>query len=146
MVQWLGPSSVFFNEVCRLLKPNGQAAIATLLDGTLFELKQAWQSVDNAVHVNDFEPLAPWLAAAESAGLEIGFYKTEVFTRYFETVKAALQELKALGAHNVNKGRNSGLMGRKQWQLLQQAYEQFRTEGRIPATYHVLYLVVKKRG
>ncbi|MCW9088725.1 MAG: malonyl-[acyl-carrier protein] O-methyltransferase BioC, partial [Gammaproteobacteria bacterium] len=50
-----------------------------------------------------------------------------------------MRDLKALGAHNVNPGRNQGLTGPRKVQAVLAAYEQFRrADGLLPATYEVL--------
>ena len=50
-----------------------------------------------------------------------------------------LRELKGIGAHNVIPGRETALMGKSRWQQLQNAYENYRVDGRLPATYEVVY-------
>jgi len=50
-----------------------------------------------------------------------------------------MRELKYLGAHNVNVGRRKTLTGKRRMLDMLAAYEQFRQEGRLPATYEVVY-------
>ena len=50
-----------------------------------------------------------------------------------------LRDLKLLGAHNVTVERPRGLMGRRRLDAVERAYEAYRLDGRIPATYEVLY-------
>jgi malonyl-CoA O-methyltransferase len=50
-----------------------------------------------------------------------------------------MRELKGIGAHNVAQARPRGLTGRKQLQAFEQAYEKFRFEGVLPASYEVVY-------
>ena len=38
----------------RILKHNGRCYFSTLLDGTLHELKSAWETIDLNRHVNEF--------------------------------------------------------------------------------------------
>jgi malonyl-CoA O-methyltransferase len=52
---------------------------------------------------------------------------------------ALMRDLKAIGAHNVTAGRPRGLVGRARMQRMQQAYESFRRDGRLPATYEIVY-------
>ena len=52
-VQWCYDLPKLFVEVSRILKPKGVFAYSTLLEGSLRELKQSWQKVDQAQHVND---------------------------------------------------------------------------------------------
>ena len=50
-----------------------------------------------------------------------------------------LRELKAIGAHTVKQGARGGLMGKATWRRLTENYERFRQDGRLPATYEVVY-------
>ena len=52
---------------------------------------------------------------------------------------ALMRDLKAIGAHNVTAGRPRGLLGRARLKRMQLAYETFRRDGRLPATYEVVY-------
>jgi malonyl-CoA O-methyltransferase len=50
-----------------------------------------------------------------------------------------MRDLKTIGAHNVTAGRARGLTGKSRLQQMQSAYEVFRTGGRLPATYEIVY-------
>jgi malonyl-CoA O-methyltransferase len=57
----------------------------------------------------------------------------------YEDARGLMRDLKAIGAHNVTAGRRRGLMGRGRLAAFGVAYEKFRHEGRLPATYEVVY-------
>jgi malonyl-CoA O-methyltransferase len=57
----------------------------------------------------------------------------------YSDMLALMGELKAIGAHNVTAGRSRGLMGRARLARVQAAYESYRRDGRLPATYEVIY-------
>ena len=59
---------------------------------------------------------------------------------YDETVA----ELKTLGAHNMNQNRPAGLTSRRALQGMLQAYETWRDNGVLPATYEVIFGEVEK--
>lgn len=48
-------------------------------------------------------------------------------------------DLKAIGARNVTQGRRRGLTGKAAWQQVIDQYEMLRQDGRLPATYEVVY-------
>jgi len=50
-----------------------------------------------------------------------------------------MRELKAIGAHNVTKGRARGLTGRSRLAAMTRAYETQRRDGKIPATWEVIH-------
>ncbi len=63
----------------------------------------------------------------------------EYLTLTYADLKDLLRELKAIGAQTVATDRRSGLMGRATWGRLSERYEAFRREGRLPATYEIIY-------
>jgi malonyl-CoA O-methyltransferase len=50
-----------------------------------------------------------------------------------------MRDLKAIGAHNATAGRPKGLTGRRALERMTAAYEEHRRDGRLPATYEVVY-------
>ncbi|MOA37502.1 Malonyl-[acyl-carrier protein] O-methyltransferase [compost metagenome] len=63
---------------------------------------------------------------------------------HYADLRTLTHELKALGAHNLNPGRPGGLTGRARIRALAEAYEGFRQPTGLPATYQVVYGVLKK--
>ncbi len=142
-IQWCQQLPQLFAEIQRVLKPGGSMLFATLVEGSLEELKQAWQAVDGYVHVNRFFHQDVWQQAVEQSGLQFSQWQVQAHQLQYQRLNQLTGELKAIGAHNVNSGRPKGLMGRKAYQQLHQAYDQFRDDkGLLPATYQVLYGVV----
>ena len=147
VVQWCEDLPALFAELARVMACGGEAHIATLGPDTLWELRASWRAVDRYEHVNRFATLETLSAAAAGAGLELRELQQEYQVRRYTNVQALGRELRQLGAHNLNRGRRSGLAGRKTWQRLQQAYARLGDEnGEVPATYQVVYLQVCKTG
>ena len=143
-VQWCADFQQLCNEVIRVLKPGGSCVLATLGPKTLYELRSAWQQVDGYVHVNRFIDSKAVMDAAQSAGFECEFWQQDIIMRYPE-LRQLTAELKALGAHNVNRGRPKGLTGRQRIEKLKAGYEVFRdADGTLPASYDVYYLRLGK--
>jgi malonyl-CoA O-methyltransferase len=63
----------------------------------------------------------------------------EHITVTYAEPQSLLRELKHLGASNATRGRSHGLMGRARWQKMLRALEAMRQDGRIPATFEVVY-------
>ena len=57
----------------------------------------------------------------------------------YDNVRKVMQDLKNIGAHNATQGRNKGLSGKGFLLNLAEQYEQFRTNGKLPATFEVIY-------
>ena len=54
-------------------------------------------------------------------------------------VRGLMRDLKAIGAHNVTRGRPAGLSGKSVLSAVARAYEAHRREGKLPATFEVVY-------
>jgi len=143
-VQWCSDFAAVLSEAHRVLKPGGVMAFASLCDGTLFELRDSWRSVDGSVHVNRFRPLARYRQLCENAALETSALEVVPHVLHYDDVRDLTHELKALGAHNINPGRPGGLTGRQRIKGLIDAYEGFRQPAGLPATYQVVYGVLQK--
>ena len=50
-----------------------------------------------------------------------------------------IRELKAIGATNATRARPRTLMGRRRWERALAVLETMRRDGRIPASFEVLY-------
>lgn len=143
-VQWCEDFASVLGEARRVLKPGGVFAFASLCVGTLFELRDSWRQVDGMVHVNRFREFAVYQRLCAASGLQAISLETRPHVLHYPDVRSLTHELKALGAHNLNPGRPTGLTGRARMQGLLQAYERFRQPQGLPATYQVVYGVLQK--
>jgi malonyl-CoA O-methyltransferase len=143
-IQWCYRPGHLFAELARILRPGGRCLFTSLGPDTLRELRAAWAAVDEHQHVNTFLPAeALETAVGELPELALGL-EAQLFTMEYPRVRDLLAELKTLGAHNVNRDRPTGLTGRRALQGMLDAYEKWRTGGRLPATYDVFFGVVEK--
>jgi malonyl-CoA O-methyltransferase len=137
-MQWCNPELVA-RECARVLKPNGLFMFTTFGPDTLKELRAAFKTVDDDAHVNTFVDMHDIGDMLVAAGFADPVMDQEVITLTYTDLKSMLRELKGIGAHNVLPDRPQGLMGRQRWQRMVDGYERFRVEGRLPATYEVVY-------
>ncbi len=143
-VQWCGQFASVLGEARRVLRPGGVLAFSSLCVGTLDELRASWQAVDGMVHVNRFRRFEDYQRLCGDSGVELIDLERRPHVLHYPDVRSLTHELKALGAHNLNPGRPSGLTGRARMQGLLQAYEQYRQVQGLPATYQVVYGVLRK--
>lgn len=143
-LQWCHNISALFSELHRVLKPGGQLVLSTLGPNTLHELKSAWQQVDSYVHVNRFKSINELRNGLQENGFLSAEISQDVPVLRFEKLSDLTRELKALGAHNVNRGQAEGLTSRKKIEAFKLAYESFRQDNMLPATYDVFYVVAEK--
>jgi len=144
-LQWCDNPDRLFSEVQRVLATNGHILFATLGPGTLQELRDAWRQVDNDVHVNHFIDESHLRASLTRAGLTVVSWQTQWRQLSYKTLSMLTGELKTLGAHNRNPGQANGLTGRQKIRRLHEAYEHFRIDGNLPATYEVYYVVATRQ-
>lgn len=142
-LQWCAYLPRLFAELQRILKPGGQLIFTTLGPATLHELKSAWQQVDDRVHVNQFHDRDFLLKTLHQQGFVDVEFEHKPAIMKFEQLSDLTRSLKSLGAQNVNRGRASGLTGRKKIQAFKLAYENFRSNNVLPATYDVFYVKAK---
>jgi len=143
-LQWCEDFSSVLSEARRVLRPGGVLAFSSLCSGTLQELRDSWQAVDGFAHVNRFRPLGAYRQLCADSGLRLERLEVEPQVLHFAELRQLTSELKALGAHNLNPGRPGGLTGRARIRALIDAYEQFRTPSGLPATYQVVYGILRK--
>jgi malonyl-CoA O-methyltransferase len=138
MLQWCDPDAVFA-EFRRVLAPHGLLSFTTLGPDTLRELRSAWREVDSRTHVNQFIDMHDLGDALVRGGFAAPVLDVERYTLSYLDLRRVAADLKATGAHNATRGRPRGLTGRRQFSAVQTAYEAFRQDGRLPATYEVVF-------
>jgi len=143
MLQWVHDLSAALKEAARALKPGGTLCFSTLLDGSLFELVNAWRLVDNHAHVNSFLTLEALMVALKDSGLELLSLDTKAHCLYYDSVIGLMRDLKAIGANQTSRTK-AGLMGRSTLDKLATGYEKYRGEQGLSATYQVAYCVLTK--
>ena len=144
-VQWCENLQALSEEIARVLRPGGQALLSTLGPSTLWELRSAWRMLDQDTHVNSFARPGLLRQQLAAAGLRVEVCRVENWTRRVDTVQQLARELRDIGAHNVNSGRQLGLTGRQRWRNLGEAYGQLHdTEAGLPVTWQLCFLKVQK--
>ena len=138
MLQWCELDRVLA-EFRRVLAPQGLLSFTTLGPDTLKELRSAWRSVDSHTHVNRFIDMHDVGDALVRGGFGSPVLDVEHYTLTYLDVRQIAADLKATGAHNATQGRARGLTGRRRYAEFAQAYEALRQDGRLPATYEVVF-------
>jgi len=122
-----------------VLRPNGMLLFSTYGPDTLMELRASWAAVDGCSHVSPFWDMHNIGDAMLQAGLVEPVVDVDRFQLTYEDVPSLMNDLKTLGAHNVTRDRPRGLTGKGRLRAMYQAYERYRREGRLPASYEVVY-------
>ena len=138
MLQWCDPDAVFA-EFRRVLAPHGLLSFSAFGPDTLRELRTAWEQVDSHSHVHQFIDMHDLGDALVRAGFASPVLDVERYILKYLNVHKVAADLKATGAHNATAGRAKGLTGARKFAAMQAAYESFRQDGRLPATYEVVF-------
>jgi malonyl-CoA O-methyltransferase len=139
MLQWCEPLEGALAEVRRVLKGSGFFAFSTFGPDTLHELRASWAQVDAYNHVNHFPDVHVVGDALTRCGLTEPVLDIDRYELDYPDALTLMRDLKAAGEHNVTVGRPRSLLGRARLERVQRAYESFRRDSRLPATYEVIY-------
>jgi len=138
-LQWCNDLPATFVELQRVLKADGLVMFSTFGPDTLKELRQAFNGIDQHNHLNRFADMHDIGDMLVQAGFSEPVMDMEYLTLTYDDVRGVLYDLKRIGAHNATAGRGQGLMGKNAWARLTENYERLRRDGKLPATYEVVY-------
>jgi len=137
--QWCNDLKQTFAEAYRVLDAGGLLMFSTFGPDTLKELRQAFKAADRYNHVNRFIDMHDIGDLLVHCGFSLPVMDMEYITLTYDDVKSMMQDLKAIGAHNVTHGRPRGLVGKGVWRRVTEYYETLRQQGKLPATYEIVY-------
>ncbi len=138
-LQWCNDLPATFAELQRVIKVDGLLIFSSFGVDTLHELRSAFRDVDGYNHLSrfaDMHDIGDMLLAAGFAGPVM---EMEKITLTYSDVRAVMQDLKSIGAHNATAGRAPGMMGKAAWQRVMENYEKLRVDGKLPATFEIIY-------
>jgi len=138
-LQWVNDLPRAFAEFRRVLRVGGLLSFTTFGPDTLREVRAAFAGIDDRTHTSRFVDMHDIGDMLVHAGFADPVMDMEHVTLTFDSPRAMLAELKAIGATNRTRGRPRGLMGRTRWGRAMRRLEALRNEGRIPGTFEVVY-------
>jgi malonyl-CoA O-methyltransferase len=138
-LQWCDDPRRAFGEMHRVLAPGGLLMFSSFGPDTLKELRAAWNGIDRHTHVHRFIDMHDLGDMLVASGYADPVMDMEIVTATYAEVRTLMRDLKAMGAHNLTRGRRSALGGRALLARVAQNYEASRREGRLPATFEVIY-------
>lgn len=138
-LQWCGDLVGVLDGFRRVLRPKGMLLLSSFGPQTLVELREAFAAVDAAPHVSRFHDMHQLGDALLAAGFRDPVLERDVFTLEYDRVLDLMHELRGLGATNADTGRNRQLTGKQHLQRVIASYENLRRNGRLPATWEVVY-------
>jgi len=138
-LQWVNALPRAFAEMHRVLAPGGLFLFTTFGPDTLMELRAAQSGIDNHPHVSRFIDMHDIGDMLVEGGFADPVIDMETFTLTYDDARAVMRDLKSIGAHNAAADRPSALSGRQWLAAVERNYEGFRRDGKLPATFEVIY-------
>lgn len=138
-LQWCNDLPMTLQGLLRVLKPGGLLMFTTFGPDTLKELRACWHQLDNAVHVNQFTDMHDVGDALLQAGFVDPVMEAETITVQYRTIDQLMADLRAIGANATAQGGRSGLTTPSMLASLRQAYDAYRVDELLPASYEVVY-------
>lgn len=144
-MQWIFPRREALDELYRTLKPGGYAIVTSFGPMTLQELRWAFSEVDDFPHVSEFADSNAVSEWARQSGFTIGNLRTEFIVNHYASVQKLMTEIRAIGASNKLADRRKTMTGRNRFQQMETVYkEAYETERGIPASWEILYILLRK--
>jgi malonyl-CoA O-methyltransferase len=138
-LQWAHDPRRTFAEMNRVLAPGGLLMFSSFGPDTLKELRAAWQGVDAHTHVHRFIDMHDLGDMLVATGYGDPVMDMEHVTLTYTDAHTLMRDLKAMGAHNMTHGRRPALSSRTLLAKVAQNYEASRRDGKLPATFEVIY-------
>ena len=137
LLHWLDDPLPALAEAHRVLEVGGLLMFSTLGPDTLKELRSTF--ADGYAHTQRFVDMHDLGDMLVACGFADPVMDMEVLTLTYERVDDLFAELRAAGSACAMHARRHGLTGRGAWERARAAYERLRRDGKLPATFEIVY-------
>jgi malonyl-CoA O-methyltransferase len=145
-IQWLNDLEKFSAEMQRVLAVGGSFHLSTFGNGTLAELKYAFNYLDNDEHLIKFPSTIFLFALLKKTGFADIQIHTQTITYRHDNVMQILRQMKNIGATYPLARSHKGLVGKRYFTKLENVYRSkyADSDGKLPVTWNVLYISGRK--
>ena len=137
LLHWLDDPLPVLAEAHRVLEVGGLLMFSTLGPDSLKELRTAF--ADGYAHTQRFIDMHDLGDMLVGCGFADPVMDMEVITLTYADLDAMFADLRAAGSGCAMTARRHGLTGRRAWAAARAAYEELRRDGKLPATFEVVY-------
>lgn len=137
LMHWLDDPLPALAEAHRVLEVGGLLMFSTLGPDTLHELRAAFS--DGYAHTQRFIDMHDLGDMLVGCGFADPVMDMEVLTLTYDDLDAMFAELRGAGSACAMKARRHGLTGRHAWAAGRAAYESMRRDGKLPASFEIVY-------
>lgn len=156
VLQWVGNLSGALEEMRRVVQPGGDIILAFFCHGTLGELQHCIQDVisrcsadkiQKVSRLHGFRNVEDVKLMVSGMDFERCVVTVETEIDWYDDLHSLLRSIKNIGAGTVSGGSEIGLGWRGILHETSRLYqERYGQNGRIPATYKILYLSARNRS
>lgn len=149
VLQWVSDLSAAIREMCRVVRPGGDLCVAFFCHGSLGELQHCFYDVNagssaKMSRLHSFWTVDDVKSVVNSIDFEKVVITVETETDWYDDLYSLLRSIKNIGAGTVSGGSVNGLGWRGVLKETSRRYQElYGQNGRIPATYNVLYLTAR---
>jgi malonyl-CoA O-methyltransferase len=136
---WAPDPSVTLAEWHRALEVGGLLMFTSYGPDTLKELRAAFAPADERPHVHPFADMHDLGDALVAAGFADPVLDVDVLTVTYSRLEDLFRDLRATGQRNAHDRRRRSLGGRGRWARMRAAYAALARDGRVPATFEIVY-------
>jgi malonyl-CoA O-methyltransferase len=137
MLHWLADPLAALREAYRVLEMGGLMMFSACGPDTLKELRASF--ADGYEHTLRFVDMHDYGDMLVDCGFADPVMDAERLSVSYPSLEALFGELRQSGSISAASGRRRGLMGQRAWQAACAAYEKQCIEGRLPASFEVVY-------
>lgn len=137
MLHWLDDPLSALREMHRVLEVGGLLMFSTFGPDTLKELRNSF--TDGEVHTQRFADMHDFGDMLVASGFADPVMDMETLTLTYDELDALFRDLRQSGSTCAMQARRRGLMGRSAWQTMRANYEKLARDGRLPATFEIVY-------
>ena len=137
LLHWLDNPLPALAEAHRVLEVGGLLMFSTLGPDSLKELRASF--ADGYAHTQRFIDMHDLGDMLVGCGFADPVMDMEVVKLTYDSFDDLLRELQAAGSSCAMKARRHGLTGRGAWAKARAAYETLRENGKLPASFEVVY-------
>lgn len=136
---WAADLGEAFIECHRVLRDGGLLMFSSYGPDTLHELKSAFRRADDFPHVHDFVDMHDAGDLLVAGGFADPVMDMDKIVCTYADVLSLARDLRRGGQTNVMQRRRRGLTGRGAWNAMTSAYPVRGSDGRIEATFEIVY-------
>jgi len=139
VLAWAPDPAATLREWHRVLEVGGLLMFTSYGPDTLKELRAAFAAADAAPHVHPFVDMHDLGDALVAAGFADPVMDMDLLTVTYARPEDLIGDLRATGQRNAHERRRRTLGGRRRWERMRAAYAAAARDGRVPATFEIVY-------